>query len=282
MPNRRTNELLGYPPDARLLILNADDFGMYRAIDDAILRTLTAGVVRSTTWMAPCPAAEHALQILLENPAIAFGVHLTVISDRSAAPYAPLTPPDQVPSLVDPTGYFYGSDRIPEFLGRAKVDELELEFRAQIEAALAAGLAPTHLDWHCLHSGGRPDIFALTRGLARQYGLAVRVAQPPLSQQLQEQGLPTADYDLVDSFRIETVDKSARYVQMLRELPAGLTEWAVHPGLGTAEAQASDPGWPVRQADFEFLVSAEAHEVIRQEGIIVLGYAPLREVWRTR
>jgi hypothetical protein len=27
MPNTRTNELLGYPPDARLLILNADDFG---------------------------------------------------------------------------------------------------------------------------------------------------------------------------------------------------------------------------------------------------------------
>ncbi|MGI5917824.1 MAG: ChbG/HpnK family deacetylase [Anaerolineae bacterium] len=33
-------------------------------------------------------------------------------------------------------------------LARAKRDELELEFRAQIEAALGAGLKPTHLDWH--------------------------------------------------------------------------------------------------------------------------------------
>ena len=56
-----TNRLLGYPADARLLIINADDFGMCHAINAAIFQTLTAGVVRSTSLMAPCPWARHAM-----------------------------------------------------------------------------------------------------------------------------------------------------------------------------------------------------------------------------
>ena len=45
---RHTNRLLGYPDHARLLII-ADDFGMCHAANAAIMRSLTAGVVTSTT-----------------------------------------------------------------------------------------------------------------------------------------------------------------------------------------------------------------------------------------
>ena len=81
MPNTRTNEVLGYPPDAHLRILNADDFGMYPAVTEAIFHTLTDGVVRSTTVMAPCPTAGQARHLLGKHPDLAFGVHLTVICD---------------------------------------------------------------------------------------------------------------------------------------------------------------------------------------------------------
>jgi len=57
-----TNTLLGYPADARLLIINADDFGMCHAVNAAILRSLTEGVVCSTTLMVPCPWALHAMR----------------------------------------------------------------------------------------------------------------------------------------------------------------------------------------------------------------------------
>jgi predicted glycoside hydrolase/deacetylase ChbG (UPF0249 family) len=255
---------------------------MYQAINEATLRTLKEGVVRSTTLMAPCPWALHAMQLLGDNPDIAFGVHLTIICDLVNYTYGPLTPREKVPSLIDEAGSFYSSERILEFLALAKLDELEAEFRAQIEAVLSARFKPTHLDWHCLHSGGRADIFDMTLGLAKEYGLAVRVAQRPLNETVQSQGLPTADYDLLDSFRVDMVDKSARYAQMLRDLPIGLSEWAVHPSLGNAESQAIDGGWQVRRADFDFLMSLEARELIRQEGIIVLNYKPLQEVWRNR
>ena len=111
----------------------------------------------------------------------------------------------------------------------------------------------------------------------------MRVAEQPLIGEVQRQGLPTADHDLLDSFRLETGDKAARYAQMLRDLPVGLSEWAVHPGLDNAELRAIQPdGTQVRQTDLDFMISAGAREVIQREGITLLSYKPLQEAWQDR
>ncbi|MGI5917823.1 MAG: hypothetical protein ACOX9A_15385 [Anaerolineae bacterium] len=69
---------------------------------------------------------------------------------------------------------------------------------------------------------------------------------------------------------------------MLRGLPVGLSEWAVHPSVGGAESQATDPeGWPRRRADFDFLVSAQAHDVIRQERIVLIDYGMIQRIWQS-
>ena len=276
---RESNRLLGYPEDARLLIVNADDFGMCHAITEGILRSLKEGIVCSTSLMVPCPWALYAMDLLKENPQIDFAIHLTVLCDTDIYRWRPLTARDKVPSLVDDMGFFYINARMEEFLARAKVDELEVEFRAQIEAVLAAGLKPTHLDWHCIHNGGRADIFEMTLRLAKEYRLVLR-ADEAVSSKLQSQGLPTSDYALLDSYSLNTANKSAQYIQMLRDLPAGLSEWAVHPGLDTPEFRVLEPDAPVRQTDFEFVMSSEARTIIEQEGIVLLGYAPLLAVWQ--
>jgi predicted glycoside hydrolase/deacetylase ChbG (UPF0249 family) len=230
--------------------------------------------------MAPCPWAPHAMRLLKENPDIPFGVHLTVICDFVNYRWGPLTSKGKVPSLIDEAGYFYSGKRIPELLAQAKLDELEVEFRAQIEAVLAAQLKPTHLDWHCLGDGGRADIFDMTLRLAKEHSLALRIHDQSLADTWQRVGLPTNDYGVLDSFRLDTVNKSARYVQLLRALPAGLSEWAVHPSLGNAEAQALEPdSWQVRKTDFDFLISQEAHDILKEEGIFLLDYRPLQTLW---
>ncbi len=66
----QTNRLLGYPAEARLLIINADDFGMCHAINEAIFHALKKGVLRSTTLMVPCPWALHAMHFLLDYRAL--------------------------------------------------------------------------------------------------------------------------------------------------------------------------------------------------------------------
>jgi predicted glycoside hydrolase/deacetylase ChbG (UPF0249 family) len=278
-----TNRLLGYPEDARLLIINADDFGMCHSINEAVFRALREGVATSATLMVPCPWALHTMHFLRENRDLAFGVHLTVISDPLDYVWGPVTPRERVPSLVNEAGYFYDFERMPKFLAQVKLDELEVEFRAQIEAVLAADLKPTHLDWHSLRLGERTDIPNLMFRLAREYGLALRVRGRPWIEKVQSQGLPTADYDFLDSYMMGTEDKLTRYAQLLRELPTGLSEWAVHPGLDSAELLAIEPeGNHSRQLDFDFLMSADAREIIRQEGIILLSYRPLQAVWQER
>jgi len=277
----QTNRLLGYPADARLLIINADDFGMCNSVNEAIFGVLQEGIACSTTLMVPCPWALHAMHFLRGHPEISFGVHLTVISEWAVYRWGPVTPREMVPSLIDKTGYFCNFEQIPEFLAQVNLDQLETEFRAQIEIVLATGLQPTHLDWHCLRLGGREDIPDLMVRLAKEYGLALRVIGQSWFEKVQSQGLPCNDYDFLDSYLIDPVTKTVRYAELLRELPIGLSEWAVHPGLDNSELLAIEPdGQHIRQTDFEFLISQQAKDVISQEGIILLDYRALQDVWK--
>jgi len=276
-----TNRMLGYPIDARLLIINADDFGMCNSINEAIFRTLKEGVLRSTSLMVPCPWALHAMKFIKDHPDIPFGVHLTVICDADNYSWGPVTSKDKVPNLVDQAGNFYSVEGFPKFLNQASLDQLEVEFRSQIETMLAAGLKPAHLDWHALRLDSRVDIFDLMLRLAKEYGMAFRITGRSFIQKVQSQGLPTNDYDLLDSFSLDPVNKSARYAQMLHELPTGLSEWAVHPGLDNSELLAMEPdGNHFRQTDFDFLISQEAKDIVKEEGIILFDYRALQEVWR--
>ena len=281
MGRGQTNRLLGYPDDARLLIINADDFGMCHSVNEAIVRALQQGVLRSTTLMVPCPWALHAMHFLAAHPEIPFGVHLTVISDWVDYRWGPVTSREKVPSLIDKAGYFYNFEHMPEFLAHVNLDELEMEFRVQIEAVLEAGLKPTHLDWHALRIGGRDNIFDLMLRLAKDYRLALRVAGESWIEKVQSQDLPTNDYHFLDSYLLDPVDKTSHYVQLVRELPAGLSEWAVHPGLDNPELLAIEPeGKHIRQTDFDFLMSPEAKDVLKEEGIILLDYRALQAVWQ--
>ncbi len=221
------------------------------------------------------------MHFLTDHPEIPFGVHLTAISEWVDYRWGPVTPRETVLSLTDAAGYFYNFEQMPEFLAQVRLDQLELEFRTQIEVVLAAGLKPTHLDWHCLRIGGRGDIFAVMLSLAKEYGLALRVAGRSWIEKVQSQGLPTNDHDFLDSYLLDPLTKTAQYAELLRELPVGLNEWAVHPGLDNSELLAIEPGGNhIRQTDFDFLTSQQAKDVVREEGIVLLDYRALQDVWR--
>jgi len=278
----RTNGLLGYPDDARLLFVNADDFGMCHAVNEAIIRSLQHGIVRSTSVMVPCPWALHALAWLQEAPEVPFGVHLTSVSEQPTYRWGPITCRTEVPTLVDEAGYFYPESRIDEFLDQVDVDELEREYRAQIEHVLDVGLQPTHLDSHCGIHARREDIFEMTLALALEYSVPLRAYYQRFIEKMRRRGYPTNDHDLMDSYDLDTVGKAARYARMLRDLPVGLSEWAVHPGVANAELRAVEPSWRVRQTDFDFVVSQEAGAILEEEGIILVDYGALRALWNDK
>jgi chitin disaccharide deacetylase len=279
----QTNRLLGYPADARLLLINADDFGMCHAVNAAIIRTLQDGIVRSCSIMVPCPWSLHALTWLRAAPTIPVGVHLTATSEQPTYRWGPVLCSTELPSLVDESGYFYPVSRIDEFVNQVDLAELEREYRAQIERVFAAGVQPTHLDSHCGIHIRREPIFAMTLSLAQEYHLALRVYDHPFIEQLQHQGYPTNDHPVMDSYDLATVGKFAQYAAMLRALPVGLSEWAVHPGLASAELEAVEPqSWQVRQTDYEFVMSPEAQAIVQEEGIILVDYTAVQALWNTK
>jgi chitin disaccharide deacetylase len=279
----QTNRLLGYPADARLLLINADDFGMCHAVNAAIIRALEDGIVRSSSIMVPCPWSLHALTWLQAAPTIPIGVHLTAISEQPTYRWGPVLGSTELPSLVDKSGHFYALTQIDEFINQVDLTELEREFRAQIERVFAAGLQPTHLDSHCGVHIRRESIFAMTLSLAQEYRLALRVYDHPFIEQLQRQGYPTNDHRVMDSYDLATVGKSAQYAAMLRALPVGLSEWAVHPGLSSAELQAVEPeSWQVRQTDYAFVMSPEGQAIVQQEGIILVDYTAVQALWNAK
>jgi predicted glycoside hydrolase/deacetylase ChbG (UPF0249 family) len=115
--------------------------------------------------------------------------------------------------------------------------------------------------------------------LASEYGLAVRAWLEPARRKLRQQSLPVVDHEFLDSFRLDIDGKSARYAKLLHDLPAGLSEWAVHPALGDAQSQMIDPGWRVRRTDYEFLTSPQASALLQDERIAVIDYKPIQQAW---
>ncbi|MGH2756974.1 MAG: polysaccharide deacetylase family protein [Actinomycetota bacterium] len=282
--NPLSSELLGFPPDARVLILNCDDFGMHEAVNAAVVESIENGIASSCSLMVPCPAAADAIRLLREHPHIAFGVHLALIRDSPEYRWGPVAAKD-VPSLLDPgTGELYVDTPAQRraLLAQAKLVDVERELRAQIDAVVEVGLAPTHLDWHCLADGGRADIFDLGMALATEYGLAARVWLDDGRCKARAQGKPVVDSAFMDSYSIGLVDKQETYARMLRDLAPGLSEWAVHPAHGTEQWQTIEPsGWQVRQSDHAFLTSSEAREILHHEGITVIDYRLLQQAWKT-
>ncbi|WP_329418768.1 polysaccharide deacetylase family protein [Streptomyces sp. NBC_01693] len=275
----RWNRILGFPPDARLLIVNCDDFGMDRGVNAAVIESVEEGIASSCSLMTVCPEAPDAVRLLRRRPGIPFGVHLTLVCETPHRPWGPLSAKEKVSSLLDPAGNFFEPTPAGRaaLLGRARPDEVEAEFRAQIDAVVRTGLTPTHLDFHCLADGGRDDILDVTVELAAEYGLAVRVWLEPGRRAMRRRGLPVVDHDFLDSFSLATEDKADLYGRLLHALPAGLSEWAVHPGLGDREAQALDRR--VRRTDHAFLTSPGAREAVARAGVTVIDYRALQRVW---
>ena len=278
-----SSELLGFASDARVLIVNCDDFGMHDAVNAAVVESIEDGIASSCSLMVPCRAAANAMRLLRERPHIPFGIHLALIRDWPEYRWGPAAAKADVPSLLDPDTdelYVDTPAQRSALLAKAQLTDVERELRAQIDAVVDVGLEPTHLDWHCLADGGRADIRDLAIALAEEYGLALRVWLDDGRRKAREQGKPVIDNPFVDSYSITLDDKAATCERMLSNLPAGLNEWAVHPAHGIDVWETTDPtGWRVRQTDHAFLTSPQAHEIIDHEDITVIDYRPLQQAW---
>ena len=92
------------------LIITADDYGMSRAVNDAIDAGIDAGLITSTNVMVNMPFFKEALK-LKDKAGVSVGLHWVLACGK------PILSSKEIPSLVASNGEFYS---YPEFRARLR------------------------------------------------------------------------------------------------------------------------------------------------------------------
>ena len=157
--------------ETKFLIIHADDAGLSHSQNSAIIESLEKGVVNSYSIMIPCPWFYEIGNYAKANSQFDYGIHLTLTCEWENYKFGPVSPIEDVKSLVDKNGYFFRTrDELKEF---ANEKEVKKELKAQIEKALNYGLNPNHIDSHMYSVGVNKEFFNLYKELGQFYNLPV-------------------------------------------------------------------------------------------------------------
>jgi chitin disaccharide deacetylase len=270
---------LGYPEDAKLLILNCDDLGMCHSANAGVYEALRYGLGTSASLMVPCPWARGAVASYRGDDV---GVHLTVNAEFDLYRWGPIT---HAPSLLDGDGGFPRT--VADVWDHADLDEVRRECRAQIERAILWGFDVSHLDAHMGTLQIKAEFFDVYLELAVEFALPFRLSGPrtetligfPFRSLAEEEGVVFPD----ELIYINGVGSRETLLQAIPKLAPGVTEAYLHPALDTPELANLAPDSAARADDHRLLVSEpDLRETLDSAGVTLIGYRPLRDLMRGR
>ena len=280
---RTLNEQLGFPADAKLLIVHADDLGMTHSVNAASIQALESGLVNSGSMMVPTPWFPEIADYARNHPNADLGLHLTLTSERLYLRWSPVASTNRVSTLIDPAGYFFHDWEPGAHINPV---EAELEIRAQIDKALAMGLHPTHLDSHQYRLiATSKDLFAAFVRVAHDYNLPFFVAHDWFAQHdYLEPSLTPRDIIIDHTVTIEPGVKPEAwpdfYTQAVLNLQPGVTEFVIHAALDNDEMRAATRerdtwGAAWRQRDFDFFTGARFRNLLRDQNVHLITWREL-------
>jgi predicted glycoside hydrolase/deacetylase ChbG (UPF0249 family) len=261
MPNqcrRERPELIDWA--VRRVIINADDFGLTRGVNRAVMELHSKGALSSATIMARAAATGEAIEEALKTPSLHLGCHVVLVDGE------PLSSPRDIPGLADEkTGRFHPT--LATFLrlvltGRIRPDEIQAEAAAQIALLQGRGLRLTHIDTH-KHTHMFPAVLRPLLQAARAAGITtlrnpfepawslratsaapllrrmevdvLRQLEPTFRRIVAEEGFFTTDGALgvLATGNLDT----ATICSLLATMPPGTWELVTHPGYNDTELQ---------------------------------------------
>lgn len=273
-------EQLGYPPNAKLLIVHADDLGVTHSVNAASIKALESGAVNSASIMVPCPWFPEIAEYAKSHAEMDFGLHLTLTSERIYIRWGPVASADKVRSLLDENSYFHH-----DWTPATKIDphEVEIELRAQIERAYAMGVRPTHLDSHQyrLESTGK-ELFEVALRLAHEYKLPFFVTRDWFADfPYLEKSLGPEDVVIDHTITIEPTVPPAQwpdfYRNAIRNMQPGVNELVIHLAYDEAEMHAATRerdtwGAAWRQRDFDFFTGPDFRQLLQDQHITLVTW----------
>ena len=282
-PTKSIAEQLGYPKDAKLLIVHADDLGMAHSVNVATIKAFETGLVNSGSIMVPCPWLSEIAAYARTNPQADLGLHLTLTSEWTPLRWGPVSSKDRVTSLLDKDGYFRLTET--EAAKNADPKQVEMEITAQIEKARALGIQPTHLDSHMGTLYQNKELFEVFLRVARSNKLPVRVARAWFTR---ADFLPSVlrpddvyiDRTLDINPSVAPNDWGKFYSDEIRKLEPGVTEVIIHLAHDDAEMQGATsdhPNWGAawRQRDFDFFTSDAFRKLLQENNIKLITWREL-------
>ncbi len=279
-------ERLGFEAEATVAVVHADDIGMSHAANIGAFAALDAGPATCGSVMVPCPWSSEAAEMAQARPSVDLGVHLTVNAEFHGYRWGPVVGRTAVPSLVDQAGHLYRTSR--ETVKYGRVDDVRTELRAQIDAALAAGIDVTHLDSH-MGTVFHPKFFDVYLELGREYRLPLFL--PRVDELVGLNGSTSVletdparfivfdGYD-ADSLGFDPGEGEAHNVRRISELGAGLNYVICHPAQGGDELSAITDTAHQRDFERQFYGSEAGRSALSEAGVETIGMRQLRDLLR--
>jgi len=267
------------------LVVNADDFGFTRDVNQGIIEAHQQGILTATTLMATGDAFDDAVRLAHENPRLDVGAHLVLVGGRPLA-----AAPDAWPSSIPQLLLAIAARRIRIY------DELV----AQVRRILDAGIRLTHLDTH-KHTHLAPPVLDAVARIGEEFGipwvrrpfdLPITAARggAPWARRASSLGLGfvrgrfervlarrhcrTTDH--FAGFQITGRFRTRELVALLQALPEGTTELMCHPGRFTGELRAARTRLKEsREEELAALIAPETRRAVEQNAIELVNYRAL-------
>lgn len=264
------------------LVVNADDFGFTRDVNDGIVEAHRSGILTATTLMANGEAFDHAITLVGENPALDIGCHLVLVGGAS---------------LVDGRSYPLTVGQMMREVMAGRLNPVA-EFRPQIEKILAAGIFISHLDTH-KHTHLFPPVLEAMAKLSQEFQIpwvrrpfdfpsqggtvpfsrrvvsrSLRVLRPYCTKIFQRHGCRFTDH--FAGFELTGFFHATDLVRLIERLPAGSTELMCHPGYAKNDLQGVRTRLKEsREQELRALIDPSLREALSRSGVQLLRYRDL-------
>ncbi|CAB1275633.1 hopanoid biosynthesis-associated protein HpnK [Candidatus Nitrosacidococcus tergens] len=261
------------------LIITGDDFGLCSSVNEAIEQAHCQGILTTASLMMGEAGTQDAIYRAYRLSTLKIGLHITVVDGT------PVLPLQMIPDLVGENRCFrdqlFKSGIRFYFLPKVR-KQLENEIRAQFEAFAATGLPLDHVNSHH-HMHLHPTVLQIILKVGQEFGVrAIRLPYEPIftvsniflrlwvrfmTRQLRKNNILNNQFifGLKNTGKINT----AQILQLINNLPEGVSELYTHPDLNTSGNSSS--GF----LELCALTSSEIKEALKSQQIKTITFSNL-------
>ena len=283
---KSVQERLGYPKDAKLLIIHADDVGVTHSENAASISAMEKGCVNSASIMVPCPWFPEIAAYARLHPENDFGLHITLTSEWKYYKWGPVTPAQQIPGLVNKAGFFYSS--VDSVIQNASPNEVKEEIRNQVKRAMQFGINPTHLDAHMYSVHHNLDFLKSYINVGHEFNIPVFIYRQIESSLHIDLDTVVSDRDIIFDTILTAEPENFKagmsdfYNKGFKNLKPGITYLILHTAYDDDEMKAvtiEHEGWGAawRQKDYDFFSSPLCARLLKENNIYLVSWREIRD-----